>query len=316
MGEARWSRDDAVIRWLLEGDPAIRWQTLQDLLGAPADEVAEERSRVERDGWGAELLRRQDDRGTWGGTVWKPEDRDATDSIVLLLGLFGAEGERTREAIDRVAANVDWGEEWDDSPFFDGEVEPCINGRVLTAAAALGRPADVLVAKLLDGQQTDGGWNCYAETKDAPGSFHSTICVVEGLAAYRDATGRTELDDPLKRGQDYLLVRGMMRRRSTGELIDEQWLRFSFPYYWHYDVLRGLDHLRASGLTAEGWIAERIAEAVEVVLSRRGPDDRWTLDRLLPGRPAIPLEEIGEPSRWNTLRALRVLDWAGVQSRA
>ncbi|MGH1548057.1 hypothetical protein ACRAWB_02305 [Leifsonia poae] len=304
--------DDPTVVWLLEGDPSIRWQTLRDVVQAPDEEVAAERSRVEREGWGAALLDRQDASGAWGGTVWKPEDRDATDTIALLLALLGADGERTRAALDRTAAGVDWGEEWGRSPFFDGEVEPCINGRVLTAAAPYGHATETVLGKLLDTQQTDGGWNCYAETRDDPGSFHSTICVVEALAAYRDAGGPSDVAEPLRRGQEYLLERSLMRRKSTGELIDESWLDFRFPYYWNYDVLRGLDHLRASGVPYD----DRAAEAVEVVRSKRGSDGRWTLDALLPGRPAVTFEAVGEASRWNTLRALRVLEWAGVQSPA
>lgn len=299
-----------MVRWLLEGDPAVRWQTLRDLVGAPEDEVRAERGRVESEGWGAQLLDLQDASGTWGGTVWKPEDRDATDSVVLLLALLGADGERTRAALDRTAAGVDWGEEWGHSAFFDGEVEPCINGRVLTAGAPYGHATETMLRKLLETQQTDGGWNCYAETREEPGSFHSTICVVEALAAYRDAGGPTDVSDPLRRGHEYLLERGMMRRRSTGELIDESWLRFAFPYYWRYDVLRGLDHLRAAGVPYDA----RAEEAVGVVARRRGADGRWPLDSPLPGRPAVAFEAVGEASRWNTLRALRVLDWAGVQS--
>ena len=304
--------DDPTVAWLLEGDPSLRWQTLRDVVHVSDAEVAAERARVEHEGWGAALLDRQDASGTWGGTVWKPEDRDATDTVVLLLALLGADGERTRTALDRTAAGVDWGEEWGHSPFFDGEVEPCINGRVLTAAAPYGHATETILRKLLDTQQADGGWNCYAETPDDPGSFHSTICVVEALAAYRDTGGETDVAEPLRRGQEYLLERGLMRRKSTGELIDETWLEFHFPYYWHYDVLRGLDHLRASGVPYD----ERVAEAVGVVRSKRGVDGRWTLDALLPGRPAVPFEAVGEPSRWITLRSLRVLEWAGVQSPA
>ncbi|NUU05844.1 hypothetical protein HNO83_05715 [Leifsonia sp. C5G2] len=307
MNGGRWSREDPVVEWLLGGDPAIRWQTLRDLVGAPEDEVRAERARVETEGWGAHLLDQQDASGTWGGTVWKPEDRDATDSVVLLLALLGADGDRTRAALDRTAAGVDWGEEWGHSPFFDGEVEPCINGRVLTAGAPYGHATETMLGKLLDTQQSDGGWNCYAETRDDPGSFHSTVCVVEALAAYRDAGGPTDVAEPLHRGQEYLLERGMMRRRSTGELIDEGWLAAAFPYYWRYDVLRGLDHLRTAGLPYD----ERAEEAVEVIARQRGADGRWTLNPPLPGRPAVALETVGEPSRWNTLRALRVLDWAG-----
>ncbi|MDR6969839.1 hypothetical protein [Leifsonia shinshuensis] len=312
MSENGRSRDDATVRWLLEGDPSIRWQTLRDVVGADPDEVAAEREKVERHGWGAQLLDAQDPGGTWGGTVWKPQDRDATDSVLLLLVLLGADCERTRAAAARTAEGVDWGEEWEHAPFFDGEVEPCINGRVLTAAAPLGFASETILGKLLDGQQTDGGWNCYADTLDDPGSFHSTICVVEALAAYRDAGGPTDVAEPLRGGQEYLLERGLMRRKTTGEIIDDAWLEFAFPYYWHYDVLRGLDHLRTAGVPYD----DRLAEAVAHVASRRRPDGRWSLDRLLPGRPAVPMETVGEPSRWITLRALRVLDWAGVQSTA
>ena len=301
-----------IIGWLLEGDPSIRWQTLRDLVGAPDDVVARERARVEREGWGAQLLELQDASGTWGGTVWKPEDRDATDTVVLLLAHLGADGERTRAALDRTAAGVDWGEEWGDSPFFEGEVEACINGRVLTAAAPYGHASEVILGKLLELQQADGGWNCYAESRSDPGSFHSTICVLEALAAYRDAGGATDVAEPLRRGQEYLLERGLMRRKTTGEVIDELWLEFAFPYYWHYDVLRGLDHLRTAGVPYD----DRAAEAVESVRAKRRPDGSWAVDRLLNGRPAVPFESVGEPSRWNTLRALRVLEWAGVQSSA
>ncbi|MGO4299493.1 hypothetical protein [Leifsonia sp. RAF41] len=301
---------DRTIDWLLDGDPSIRWQALRDLVGASDDEVATERARVEREGWGAQLLDLQDAAGTWGGTVWKPDDRDATDTVVLLLAQLGADGDRTRAALERTAAGVDWGEEWGHSPFFEGEVEACINGRVLTAAAPYGHATEVILGKLLDGQQTDGGWNCYAETPADPGSFHSTICVVEALAAYRDAGGQTDVSESLRRGQEYLLNRGLMRRLSTGELIDEAWLDFRFPNYWHYDVLRGLDLLRAAGVPFD----DRVAEAVELVRSKRRPDGRWALDGLLCGRPSVAFETVGEPSRWITLRALRVLDWAGVQS--
>jgi hypothetical protein len=310
-GQAR-TRDDPRIRWLLEGDPAIRWQTLRDLVRVPDEEVARERALVETEGWGARLLDAQDAGGTWGGAVWKPEDRDATDSVMLLLALFGSDGERTRAAVERVADGVDWGAEWNHNPFFAGEVEPCINGRVLTAAAAFGRTPESLVELLLRGRQSDGGWNCYAETPDDPSSFHSTICALEGLAAYRDGGGPTDVGEALRRGQEYLLERGLMRRKSTGALIDEAWLDLSFPYYWHYDVLRGLDHLRASGTPFD----DRAAEAVAHVVSRQQPDGRWLLDGVLPGRPAVEIETVGEPSRWITLRALRVLDWAGVQSWA
>lgn len=298
-----------VLDWLLDGDPAIRWQVRRDLLHEPDDVVAAERAKVETEGWGAELLDLQREDGTWGAGVWTPEDRLGVDDAMLLLALLGApaDGERTRIAVDRVVRNVDWGEEWWNHPFFEGEVEPCINGRVLVAGSRFGHPSDLIVERLLNEQQTDGGWNCYAETRDDPGSFHSTICALEGLVAYRDAGGPTDVSAVIDRGHEYLLSRGLMRRLRDASVIDEGWLVFSFPYYWAFDLLRGLDQLRAAGVPADA----RVTEAVDVVASRRQADGRWLLDHEHSGRALIGMETVGEPSRWNTLRALRVLEWAG-----
>lgn len=293
----------------MDGDPAIRWQVRRDLLHDPGDIVAAERAKVETEGWGARLLDLQREDGTWGEGVWTQQDRLGVDDAMLLLALFGApeDGERTRVAVDRVVQQVDWGEEWWNHPFFDGEVEPCINGRVLVAGARFGHPSELIVERLLNEQQTDGGWNCYAEARTDPGSFHSTICALEGLVAYRDAGGPTDVIGAIERGHEYLLTRGLMRRRSDGSLIDESWFESSFPYYWSFDVLRGLDHLRAAGVPADA----RVAEALDVVASRRRSDGRWLLDHRHSGRALLEMEDVGEPSRWNTLRALRVLEWAG-----
>jgi hypothetical protein len=298
-----------VTSWLLDGDPSIRWQTRRDLLRQPAAEWADDRAAVESEGWGAALLAAQDRSGTWGGAVWKPEDGDATDDTLLLLALLGADpsGPRMSAALQRVRAGVDWGEEWGHSPFFDGEVEPCINGRVLVAGAAFGIASERIVGLLLADQHDDGGWNCDTEDRTGPGSFHSTICALEGLVAYRDADGPTDVQAAIARGHTYLLDRGLLRRKRDGSLIDADWLTFRFPYAWRYDVLRGLDHLRAAGAPAD----ERIAEAVAVVDGKRGADGRWALEAVIPGRTSVTMERVGGPSRWHTLRALRVLEWAG-----
>ncbi|GIT81223.1 hypothetical protein LLS1_28920 [Leifsonia sp. LS1] len=298
-----------VTAWLLDGDPAIRWQTRRDLLGEPPSAWAEDRASVERTGWGAALLDAQDPSGTWGGAVWKPEDWDATDDTMLLLATLGAapDGPRMAEALRRVRQGVDWGEEWGRSPFFEGEVEPCINGRVLVAGAAFGSASERIVGLLLADQKDDGGWNCYSEDHADPGSFHSTICALEGLVAYRGAGGPTDVSAAIARGHAYLLDRALLRRKRDGTLIDEDWLTFRFPTYWRYDVLRGLDHLRAAGVPAD----DRVAEAVELVAGKRGADGRWLLEAAIPGRTIVTMEQVGEPSRWQTLRALRVLAWAG-----
>lgn len=300
---------DAVIAWLLDSDPAIRWQVMRDLTGAPAETVAAERSRVAHEGWGGRLLDLQTPEGHWSDDTrhgWM-----TTTDILQLLRDLGADpaGERVRKAIGLVEERITW---WqlDGQPFFDGETEACINGRILAAGTYFGANCDRLLARLLDEQLEDGGWNCEAPPSKRS-SFHSTICVLEGLLEYEKSRGAsTPVTDARLRGQDYLLERRMFRSLTTGEVINPNWTRFSFPPLWHYDVLRGLDYLRSAGVDPD----ERMAEAVGVVEERRGQDGRWPLDLLQADRERVPIEmetEVGEASRWNTLRALRVLDWYG-----
>ena len=272
-----------VTAWLLDGDPSIRWQTRRDLLHEPARAWAADRAAVESEGWGAALLDAQDAAGTWGGAVWKPEDWDATDDTLLLLATLGAEPDAPRmsAALQRVRENVDWGEEWGHSPFFEGEVEPCINGRVLIAGAAFGSPSERIVGLLLADQHDDGGWNCYSEDRTAPSSFHSTICALEGLAAYRDAGGPTDVSAELARGHTYLLERGLLRRKSDGSLIDEDWLTFRFPTYWRYDVLRARPARPPTSGSRRPSRSSRASAARTAV-------GRW--------RPSSPAER---PSRWS-----------------
>jgi hypothetical protein len=230
------------------------------------------------------------------------------DALALLkdLGADPAGGD-VRRAIGLVRDRITW---WqlDGRPYFDGETEPCINGRILAAGAYFGEASDRLVDRLLEEQLEDGGWNCEAPPSKRS-SFHSTICVLEGLLEYEKARGATTAVTHARvRAQDYVLERRMFRSLTSGEVIDRHWTRFSFPTTWHYDVLRGLDYLRSAGVDPD----ERVAEAVELVEKRRHQNGRWPLHLLHPVRVPRDMEaEVGKASRWNTLRALRVLDWYG-----
>jgi hypothetical protein len=302
--------DAAVIDWLLDSDPAIRWQVMRDLTDTPADVVAAERARVESNGWGARLLDLQRPDGQWGEGTTVPFWWSNLYTLVYLrdLGVDPA-GARVRAAIDRVREHVTWGPEFGDSPFFEGEVEPCINGRVVALGAYFDVRSDRLVGRLLGEQLADGGWNCEAERGSIRSSFHTTICVLEGLLAFEQAYGtNAAIAHARRRGEQYLLERGLLRRLSTGEIIDATWTRFAYPPLWHYDVLRALDHLR----TADVRPAARMDEAIAIVRERRQDDGRWLLDV----RHRDTLHEdiagpAGERSRWVTLRALRVLDRHG-----
>jgi hypothetical protein len=304
-----------IMEWLLDADPAIRWQVLRDLADAPAEEVATERARVAHEGWGAQLLATQDADGYWDADSSNPEW--VTLRILLLLRDMGLDptSEAARRAVARVRDNVTWqgvlpqDAAWHGKPLFAGEVEPCVNGRVVAVGAYFGEDAQGIVDRLLGEQMADGGWNCEAENGSTRGSFHTTICVLEGLLEHERATGGSPaVTAARERGQEYLLERHLLRRRSSGDVIDPAWTRFTFPTGYHYDVLRGLDYLRSAGVRPD----ERMDEAIDLVVSRRDVDGRWLRESAHPDElDAEPGVAEGEPSRWITLRALRVLRWAG-----
>lgn len=374
-----------VIDWLLDSDPAIRWQVKRDLLGAAPSEVEAERGRVANEGWGARLLALQDADGQWGRGSLPPhkaagelpdpatrrlllelqsvsvaelagytgideaklrrwqeadpvpaaeeDDEEAakyrrvmnwfwrsigtyspswtsTTHTLVLLRDFGIDpaDERVQRAVGLVRENSKW--DHDGQDYFDGEVEACINGKTVALGAYFGESVDTVVERLLGEQLEDGGWNCEAHNgpeSSVRSSFHSTIEVLDGLLAYEQAgRGAHEVEQARLRAQEYLLERQLFRRNSTGEVIDEAWLKFSFPPRWHYDVLRGLDYLRRAGVKPDA----RLADAIALVRSKRQEDGRWLLENTHPGHVHFALDDgDGEPSRWNTLRAMRVLDW-------
>jgi hypothetical protein len=301
----------SVLEWLLDSDPAIRWQVMRDLTDAPEDEIAAERARVAREGWGAELLAQQGADGAWSAGAYSPE-WTSTTSTLQLLRHFGVDPatDQVRDALMLVRANVTW--EYDDLPYFDGEVEPCINGQAVALGSYFGQDVQVIVDRLLTEQMADGGWNCEQEAErggSTRGSFDTTINVLEGLLEYERAHGgNADVAAARERGQEYLLERRLLRRLSDGEIGDRKWLYFAFPTGWHYNALRALDHLRDGGVTPD----ERLTEALDLVESKRDAEGRWPLDLALHDELLVDLgERVGEPSRWNTLHALRVLRWAG-----
>jgi hypothetical protein len=307
-----------VVDWLLDSDPAIRWQVLRDLVDAPHEVVAAERARVADVGWGARLLALQGDDGQWAGGAcfpaegWRRHEGEgqpwtATLPTLQLLHDFGVDpcSDRVRRAIALVKDGCRW--EHAGQPFFDGEVEPCINGRTVMLGAYFGQDVAAVVARLLGEQLEDGGWNCEAENGSVRSSFATTINVVEGLLAHERATGGSAAAVAARRrGEEYLLERRLFRRKSTGEVVDPAWLRFSFPNRWRYDVLRALDYFRSVGDAPD----PRLDEAIDLLRSRQQPDGTWPLENSHPGKIHFALEDgDGRPSRWNTLRARRVLRW-------
>lgn len=302
------------IDWLLDGDPAIRWQTLRDLLDADPAEVAAERARVAREGWGARLLAARGDDGQWAGGAHFPKAEPAlpgqpwtsTAHVLTELRLLGADPEdaAVRAAIADVARVTRW--EYDDEPFFEGEVEPCINAALVTNALYYGVPVDPIVERLLGERMADGGWNCEQERGSVRSSFDTTIGVLEALAAYEREHDDPRVREARRSGEEYLLERRLMRRRTTGEVPKPTYIQLAFPPRHEYDVLRALEHFRAVGAGVD----PRMAEAIELVRSKRRDDGTWTLDVRHGGDAVNDYGAVGEPNRWITLTAMRVLRWA------
>jgi len=304
---------------LLDSDPAIRWQVLRDLADAPAEIVAAERERVATEGWGASLLALQGEDGQWAGGAcfpadsfhWREENQGqpwiSTLPTLQLLHDFGVDplSDRVSRAVQRVKESCRW--EHAGQPFFYGEVEPCINGRTVTLGIYFGQNMDALVDRLVGEQLEDGGWNCETENGSVRSSFATTINVLEGLLAHERATGGSPASIAARRrGEEYLLERSLFRRKSTGEVVDPSWLQFSFPIRWHYDVLRALEYFRSVGTAPD----PRLNEAIQLLRSKQQPDGSWLLENTHRGGVHFELEDgDNKPSRWNTLRALRVLRW-------
>jgi hypothetical protein len=304
--------------WLLDSDPSIRWQVLRDLVYAAPEEVAAERARIATEGWGARLLALEEKDGQWAGGACFPSDSwnwrqegsgqpwISTLPTLQLLVDFGIDPncDRMQQAIHKIRNNCRW--EHAGQPFFEGEVEPCINGRTVGIGAYFGLNMDALVIRLLGEQLEDGGWNCEAENGSVRSSFATTINVLEGFLTYQKANGAIDTSAAQKRAQQYLLDRKLFRRKSTGEVVNPLWLEFSFPTRWQYDVLRALDYFRSTNQSPD----PILREAIDVLRAKQQANGKWLLENTHPGKIYFSLEEgDGRPSRWNTLRALRVLAW-------
>ncbi len=308
----------SVLDWLLDSDPSIRWQVMRDLTGAPADQVAAERALVGTQGFGAGLLALQASDGLWGGAAWNRGWNSTMHALMLLRDMgLDPTGSEARRGVGLVRDRVTWRgcgpPEADSNPFFSGEEEPCINGQVAAVGAYFGQDVRAVVARLLGEQLADGGWNCEAQRGSTRSSFNTTICVLEALlACERSGAGDGAVSRARQRGQEYLLERRLLRRRSSGEVVTRcrksgaVFTQLAFPTWWHYDVLRGLDYLRDAGVAPD----ERVREAIELVRAKQSAEGRWTPEARYKGTMPVEIDDgEGSASRWITLRAMRVLRW-------
>ena len=308
---------DEIVDWLMDGDPAIRWQVLRDLLAAPASDWTRERRRVATDGWGARLLKLQDPEGTWGQSLYGCPKWTCTTYTLLLLRDMGLPPDckpAQRGAAIILHRGVPGPAEADLRRSL-ARTDTCIVGMWLGLGAyfAKGDPKlPVMANHLLDEQMPDGGWNCRRRKRGGAvhSSFHTTLNVLEGL---REAIARSigpadRLRAAETRALEFILAHRFYRSDKTGQVIDEKFTRLSYPPRWHYDVLRGLDYARTTPATITD---PRTQDALDLLQSRRRPDGRWTAQNKHPGKVYFDLEPARDPSRWNTLRALRCLRAAG-----
>ncbi|MBX4992377.1 hypothetical protein ABID08_000813 [Rhizobium binae] len=317
------TQPDPVIEWLLDSDPAIRWQVMRDLTDAPEAEWMAERTKVETEGWGARLLACQDEDGQWAGGAFLPASFDprewrergqpwtATNFSLSQLREFGLDPScrPARRSVELIGANSRWEEAG--QPYWEGEVEECINGRTVADGAYFGVDVSAIVERLSGERLDDGGWNCERCNGSIRSSFASTLNVLEGLLEFERATGGTPRSRQARgTGEAFLLERNLFRRLGTGEPADERFLLFLHPNRWRYDILRALDYFRAGAMLTGADPDLRLAEAIQHLRSRRLEDGRWPLDWTLPGRVWFEVDGgPGKPSRWITLRAMRVLRW-------
>jgi hypothetical protein len=301
--------DDAV-RWLLDGDPAIRWQVMRDLADAADSAVERERTQVAQKGWGARLLALQDSDGRWGGGLYSPKWTSTTYTMLVLrdFGLppTNPQAERAAWLLLNEGLRRDGG-----ITFGDHETsETCITGMVLSLLAYFRIDDDrleTIADHLLRQQMADGGWNCRRPRGATHSSVHTTISVLEGLRHYElfMNRGRRKVRAAQERGREFLLVHRLFRSHRTGTVMNSAFTRLSFPPRWHYDILRALDFFQAVDADRDA----RLAEAIEILRERKGADGHWPLQNRYQGKTFFEIERVGPSSRWNTLRALRVLKW-------
>jgi hypothetical protein len=315
--------EPALLDWLLDADPALRWQVERDLADAPEETWGATRARIATEGFGARLLALQDADGQWAGGAFFPADFDfhgpeaaegagqpwtATTWTLNTLRDWGLDAAALAGTAELLDANSRW--EYNNLPYWGGEVDCCINAYTLANGVWLGADVSGIAQWFLDHRMAEGGWNCDWVEGSTRSSFHSTLNTLKGLLYYEAATGGCdELRAARRAGEEYLLERRLLRTLSTGELVGPWVTRFAYPFRWFYSALNATEYFRAA---AHDNVAPdpRLAEAIDVVRAARRPDGTWLQERRHPGRVWFEIDvPPGEPSKWLTLYGTRVLAW-------
>jgi hypothetical protein len=317
---------DGLNAWLLDSDPALRWQVERDLVNEPPEVWEATRAKVASEGFGARLLGLQDPDGQWAGGAYFPADFDgsgdgtgqpwtATTWTLNALREWGLESAVLRGTAELLAENASW--EYDNLPYWGGEVDCCINGWTVANGLWLGADITGIVDWFLEHRLPDGGWNCEWVEGSTRSSVHSTLNSLKGLLAYDVATGGTDATRAARHsGEEYLLRRGLFRRLSTGEPVAPWVTRFAYPFRWQYDVLNAAEYFRQAAQLDGTPPDPRMADAIELIRAARQPDGTWLQAHRHPGRVWFEVDvPAGEPSKWLTLSGTRVLAWWDANTR-
>jgi len=298
-----------VINWLLEGDPSIKWQTLRNLCSVPESEIEKERSKIESEGWGKRLLSFQDPSGTWNNGLYTPKWTSTTYTLLLLRRLGIKPNEKCRKGCQLLL---------DNGLYKDGGInlwktkkvsETCVTGMVFGILSYFqfdDERLEKIFQYLVENQMSDGGWNCQYPYGATHASFHTTLLVLEALYEYSKFTTlkKDQIEKMQQDAHEFLLKHRLFRSHRTGKVVDSKMLRLSFPPRWRYNILTSLDYFQAVNHPYD----ERLTDAIEII-RKKEKNSKWTLQEKHQGKTWFEMERAGTPSRWNTLRALRVLKW-------
>lgn len=303
--------EENTLNWLLDSDPSIRWQVLEGFTNSSKNKILSERKKVASEGWGAKLLSYQNPNGMWADSLYSRKWISTTYTMMLLKNFGLMPGHKRATKACKVLLEEGLYEDGGINYFYQyNHSETCVTGIVLSILAYFrfdDSRIKSLVNHLLKHQMQDGGWNCLSYNGATHSSFHTTINVLEGLKEYQInfEPNNKRIAQSIKRGIEFLLVHKLFRSHRTGNIVDSKMTRFSFPTGWRYDVLRALDFFQSINVPKD----ERMNESINLVIKRRNANGAWNLQNRHAGRYYFEMEAVGKPSRWNTLRALRVLNW-------
>lgn len=302
-----------IVNWLLKGDVSVQYKVYRDLLSTDREDL---RSKIAKVGWGKRFLSRRKAAGHWGREFYQPKWISSHYTLLDLRNLcISPTIPEIRESI-KLIINQEKGPDGGINPIGSGQKsDVCVNGMFLNYASYFKTEANALksvVDFILAQHMADGGFNCLSNTTGAVhSSLHSTLSVLEGITEYELNGYKYRLNELRKARKDaieFILLHQLYLSDRTGEIIRKDFLKFSYPCRWWYDILRALDYFQYSKTRWD----ERMNKAIDVVLAKRNRDSTWDLAAKHPGKVHFDMEKPGKRSRWNTLRALRVLKYFGI----